>query len=837
MSARTRTRPGGVPDADREPDHSIYKEIGPGKRVSLCKLAIDQLEQTGRPLRLAIDIAIWQFQVQAARGGANPAIRTLFYRLVRLLSLPIRPVFVFDGPNKPIFKRNKRSAGRGDGLATAMAKRLIHLFGFHVHNAPGEAEAECALLQRQGVVDAVLSEDVDTIMFGCTRTLRNWSAEGVKGSKTPTHVSLYETAALALDREGMVLVALMSGGDYLPEGVPGCGVKVACEAARGGMGKSLCRLRGSDASALASWRETLLHELRTNESGFFRTRHNALSIPEAFPNVDILRYYTHPVVSQSATIEVLRRDFCEERPRPVQVAALRDFVGETFDWGYRGGAVKLIRVLAPSLLAQKMLAAGGGNAAGDVGSVQEAEATIAHGVTTRRSHFSTDATPELRVSYTPANLVDGINLEDELVEEIPVYGRDGLALNDDEFDQEVVEDGGKSIGRKAWDPLEPDVVWIPEAIAKMGIPLTVGDWEEKQRVKQQARLDPKPPKGRAPKQKPAASQAAGQIGRYLKTTKVVAGGSNQGDPSFSKPRPLSPPFFPPKPSIAQAPKQQQPAAPRSKQPPQPATRKGKGDQAPPPRPQADNPWALASSQTRPRAPPAAAATPLLPAANAPREAIVISSSPHPPTSPRPGPPLKRQARRPLPTPDSDPFGSPLPNHPPSPPRRSRPPARATLSKSPAAAARRAPRGKDAAPCAQSSITAYGTLRERKTAVDGASSPPGKEAVASGFSSDDDVDLPVLSSLLTSARYSKRRAAAAAEDLSGDEGGEPGLPPSTEAAAAGDAGATWAFMAHGSDASDDPFGEAETLSREETGRNRMVAWRPSQGSIVDLTGED
>ncbi len=142
-------------------------------------------------------------------------------------------------------------------MATSMAKRMIRLFGFFAHDAPGEAEAECAFLQQQGVVDAVLSEDVDTIMFGCSKTLRNWSSEG-KGGRPPTHVSMYDAADLkqgesGLDREGMVLVALMSGGDYLPEGIPGCGVKVACEAAKAGFGKSLCLIKRSDPESLSTW--------------------------------------------------------------------------------------------------------------------------------------------------------------------------------------------------------------------------------------------------------------------------------------------------------------------------------------------------------------------------------------------------------------------------------------------------------------------------------------------------------------------------------------------------------------------------------------------------------
>lgn len=47
---------------------SIYGELGSGQRVSLSKLAADTLKAQGSPLRLAIDVAIWQFQAQAARG-------------------------------------------------------------------------------------------------------------------------------------------------------------------------------------------------------------------------------------------------------------------------------------------------------------------------------------------------------------------------------------------------------------------------------------------------------------------------------------------------------------------------------------------------------------------------------------------------------------------------------------------------------------------------------------------------------------------------------------------------------------------------------------------------
>lgn len=51
---------------------------------------------------------------KGTRAGENPAVRTLFYRLCRLLALPVVPVFVFDGAKRPPKKR---------GTAVKMAKR------------------------------------------------------------------------------------------------------------------------------------------------------------------------------------------------------------------------------------------------------------------------------------------------------------------------------------------------------------------------------------------------------------------------------------------------------------------------------------------------------------------------------------------------------------------------------------------------------------------------------------------------------------------------------------------------------------------------------------------
>lgn len=481
---------------------SIYERIGPPRRVSLAKLAAESFREKGRPLRIAVDFAIWEFQHQAARGGTNAAIRTLFYRLTRLLGTPIQPIFVFDGPHKPPFKRGKNSArGSNTTISQAQAKTLIRLFGFPVHDAPGEGEAECALLQKQGIVDAVMTEDVDALMFGSTCTIRNWAAEG-RSQKTPTHVDVYSVNKdgniNGYNRQGLVLVAMMSGGDYLPDGIKGCGVKVAGEAALAGFGKELCRLKRSDTEGRRAWKESLLHELASNENKYFRVKHRALSavVTEEFPNMDVLSYYTRPVVSPTDNLEPLRTKIKQEPP--IRLNDLREFTRQTFGWDNRIGAEKFIKVLGEALLARKMLYR------------SEEAATIIQKISKRREHFSTDAEPELRVSYIPEEVVP-IDISEEKIE-IIASSRDGLALNEDEEDEALEEAEAKPSSQpKPFDVTQPVSSWVLEVFARQTVPDLVSSWESG------------PKKTKSPKKKKgdvaASGMPRGAIDKFFSVTK------------------------------------------------------------------------------------------------------------------------------------------------------------------------------------------------------------------------------------------------------------------------------------------------------------------------------
>ena len=458
----------------------MSKEIK-SRRVALSKLSSEHLERTGRPFRIAIDISIWQFQTQAGQGGKNPALRTLYYRLLRLLSLCIQPIFVFDGPNKPPLKRGARTGHNEASLPNFMAKQLIKAFGFPFHNAPGEAEAECAYFQQAGIVDAVLSDDIDTLMFGSKMTLKNWSSEGTRGNKSPTHVDCLDAVKTleqsGLDRAGMILVAMMSGGDYLPEGIPGCGPKLACEAARAGFGRDLLEVKKGDAISLRTWKERLEYELTSNESGFFTSRHRKLAIPESFPDLRVLKYYTHPCVSSLDAIEKLREEI--RWYSAIDIQELRVFVRDAFDWNYRAGARKFVRGLAPALLAQKLCvrAVDSKDCSRDGSSPDEDLVKVVHD---NRIHLSTDGSKELRISYIPAEVVL-LNLDEE--EEAPNYSND----SDGELEESDVEQSQarersmsprKQRGPSTYDPTKIEKIWILKPLLSLGVPRLVQDYEE-----------------------------------------------------------------------------------------------------------------------------------------------------------------------------------------------------------------------------------------------------------------------------------------------------------------------------------------------------------------------
>ena len=335
-------------------------------------------------------------------------------------------------------------------------------------------------------MDAVLSEDVDTMMFGCSMTMRSWTAEGARGNKSPTHVNLYDAKITkeekGLDSEGMILIALMSGGDYMPDGIPGCGIKTAYEAALAGFGRDLCQLSKDDVVGIRQWRERLEHELRTNESKLFRQKHKTMRIPEQFPDKTVWGYYTHPAVSSKDKVARLRSEI--KWGLEVNVPELRIFVADAFEWQYLSGAKKLIRGLAPALLPHHLTQRSQMSAIDDddLEAKETAEQRLVKSVCGRRNgHWDAGGEPELRIAYIPIEIV-GLDLDAEEKDDFR-----GECQDDEQPASEVDEarDRSKSPvkrrGPSTYDPTQIEKIWITETYVKLGVPLLVETWEEEMR--------------------------------------------------------------------------------------------------------------------------------------------------------------------------------------------------------------------------------------------------------------------------------------------------------------------------------------------------------------------
>ncbi|KZT39796.1 hypothetical protein SISSUDRAFT_1113531 [Sistotremastrum suecicum HHB10207 ss-3] len=347
------------------------------KTRSLTELAVVdgfQRNKDGvRGLRIGIDASIWFFHANYGREGENPELRTLFFRCAKLLTVPFLPVFVFDGPKRPSVKRGKKISGNSHWL-TEGVKNIVVAFGFEWITAPGEAEAELAYLNRIGIIDSILSDDVDTFLFGATMVIRNSSAtltgnnsaslENAAGKNDGNHTMTYSMKDITSMPEidltigGLILIGLLSGGDYHTAGVTGCGPKIAHGLARAGLGDALyeaaIKLSKDDLPKfLEKWRSDLIHELKTNESGCLQRKAVAVAktITDDFPNIEILMSYVKPITSETEGRKVNKITW-EREPSVSKIAECCELY---FEWGVKEVIVKRFRtVLWPGIICRSL---------------------------------------------------------------------------------------------------------------------------------------------------------------------------------------------------------------------------------------------------------------------------------------------------------------------------------------------------------------------------------------------------------------------------------------------------------------------------------------------------
>lgn len=201
-----------------------------------------------------------------SHGNITSHLSGIFYRNINLMQHNIRLIYVFDGP-RPEFKKAtveariaakayaekklEEARERGDyaeakkqaqlsvRLTSEMiceAKELISALGIAIVQAPSEGEAQAAEIVKAGKAYASVSQDMDSLLFGAKRLVRNLNITGkrkIPGSNIYREISpeiIYLDKALSelkITQDQLIALGILVGTDYNPGGIAGIGPKKA----------------------------------------------------------------------------------------------------------------------------------------------------------------------------------------------------------------------------------------------------------------------------------------------------------------------------------------------------------------------------------------------------------------------------------------------------------------------------------------------------------------------------------------------------------------------------------------------------------------------------------
>ncbi|KAJ7572805.1 PIN domain-like protein, partial [Mycena floridula] len=230
--------------------------------------------------------------------GGHAILEAIFNRLACYAASPITIVAVFDGDQRPKFKRGVKVKMSPHKLKGPIEK-LLEAFGFHHLTAPGEAEAQLAHMNQSGAIDAIISEDSDTFIFGGLYVIRRGP------TKDYNDIILYDISLNSLlSPPALLFIAILCGGDYDKVlGLHGCGILIAYALCQTDLPNTLYNatsmLTNNELEKfLIDWRVDLATELETNSGGHLLRREPALarSITRNFPDPRVLHLYVNPPV-------------------------------------------------------------------------------------------------------------------------------------------------------------------------------------------------------------------------------------------------------------------------------------------------------------------------------------------------------------------------------------------------------------------------------------------------------------------------------------------------------------------------------------------------------------
>lgn len=223
--------------------------------------------------------------------------------------------------------RQQRHAASLNDLLVKECQELLALLGQPYVVSPGEAEAQCAWLEQNGLSQGVVTDDSDAWLFGAQCVYRHL----FRPDRRPMRFLMKDLASqFGLDRQKMVAFALLCGSDYTT-GVSGVGPVTAMEV--------LSEFKGGDAVSLLdefrTWLEKAKEE-KVQPGSKTRSHLVRLSLEPGFPSSRVAQAYLEPTVDDS------RETFSWGTP---DLDALRTYANQKLGWSQE----KLDDLLLPVL--------------------------------------------------------------------------------------------------------------------------------------------------------------------------------------------------------------------------------------------------------------------------------------------------------------------------------------------------------------------------------------------------------------------------------------------------------------------------------------------------------
>ena len=350
------------------------------------------------------------------------------------------------------------------------------------------------------------------------------ATKNADGRVDGNHSTVYTSAdilahpSVQLTRGGLILIGLLSGGDYHQAGLPRCGPGIAHGLAKCGFGDELLKAahslsRDELPDFLTTWREELRAELRTNARGHLGSKKPSLAkaVPDTFPDIDVLLSYTNPIIS--ATDAGARRTHTPPKwEREPDLGKLAHLCELHFEWGLKDIIIKRFRTIiwpsivlralrrsaleaatdrrgeplqdvfgTPSKLLTRHFSSMDFSAHDAGGEGDSGLRNLIVKIHSSRTHAYTDSILEYRLEVAPAQLVRLASAGIQGLRKPADTTYDVLpSESEDESGGDLDDTGRRRKKRGAGPPPEPDShlrVWMPACMVRPALPELVERYE------------------------------------------------------------------------------------------------------------------------------------------------------------------------------------------------------------------------------------------------------------------------------------------------------------------------------------------------------------------------